>query len=255
MPGTAGKDARSADRRLPRQTSPCYNRRMSKLIMIVVCFCLIGWVVPAQAQYVLTLKNGRQLTVQSYRDEGTMVKIFGLGGELGIPKDQIVSISKSGESTRPGLNMIEMDSDAGREKAQEPSVPSEPSNDAAVSEETKGNDLAEATEYRKKFAEVTRKLEAAKEEYFKATQGGGTASNLTKEGISAWTMDLASRIHDSQKVRGGGGPVSTPPTPPYTPQYTAQEKKLSELRTAVDALQKQRDALVGEMESKNIPIP
>jgi hypothetical protein len=68
-------------------------------------------------------------------------------------------------------------------------------------------------------------------------------------------MDLASRIHDSQKVPGGGGPGSTPPTPPYAPSYTAKEKELSDLRTEIDTLQRERDSLIQEMKSKNIPIP
>ena len=68
----------------------------------------------------------------------------------------------------------------------------------------------------------------------------------------SWAMDLASRISDSQKVPGGGGASSTPPTPPYAPNYTAKEKELSDLRTEIDKLQKERDSLIQEMKSKNI---
>jgi hypothetical protein len=66
-------------------------------------------------------------------------------------------------------------------------------------------------------------------------------------------MDLASRIHDSQKVPGGGGESSTPPTPPYAPAYTPKEKELSDLRAQVDRLQKERDTLIQEMKSRKIP--
>jgi hypothetical protein len=66
-------------------------------------------------------------------------------------------------------------------------------------------------------------------------------------------MDFASRIHDSQKVPGGGGPISTPPSSPYAPVYTAKEKELSDLRTLIDRLQKERDGLIEEMKSKNVP--
>ena len=66
-------------------------------------------------------------------------------------------------------------------------------------------------------------------------------------------MDLASRIHDSQKIPGGGGERSTPPTPPYAPVYTPKEKELSDLRARIDHLQSERDALLQEMKSKNIP--
>jgi hypothetical protein len=113
--------------------------------------------------------------------------------------------------------------------------------------------MEEVQEYQKRLAEVTEKLEAAKEKYFNATQGGGTSANLSKEGIRAWTMDFASRIHDSQKTAGGGGPSSSPPTPPYGPNYTAKEKELSDLRIQIDGLQKERNALVEEMKNKNIP--
>jgi hypothetical protein len=227
---------------------------MCTLKFVVTWFCLIAWFSVAEAQYVLLLKNGRQITVSSYREEGTMVKLFGLGGELGIPKDQILSITKAGESTRPGVSMIELEAAARESKPQKPSAPAAPVKDSAVSDEAK---LApapdEEKEYQRKLAEVTKKLEEAKEKYFKATQGGGTSANLSKEGISAWTMDLASRIHDSQKVAGGGGPSSTPPTPPYRPNYTPKEKELSDLRAEIDDLQKQRDELIQEMKSKNIP--
>jgi hypothetical protein len=78
---------------------------MKKSKSLVTLVILGTWAGLANAQYVVVLKNGRQLTVQSYREEGSTVKIQGLGGELGIPKEQIQSISKSGQSDRPGLNL------------------------------------------------------------------------------------------------------------------------------------------------------
>jgi hypothetical protein len=36
-------------------------------------------------------------------------------------------------------------------------------------------------------------------------------------------------------------------------EYETQEKELSDLRTQIDKLQKERNALVEEMKSKNIP--
>ena len=47
------------------------------------------------------LKNGRQITVQSYREEGSMIKFTGLGGEIGISKDQVQTI-RAEEGDRPG---------------------------------------------------------------------------------------------------------------------------------------------------------
>jgi hypothetical protein len=220
---------------------------------------LMAWSVPASANFTILLKNGRQITVQSYREEGTAIKIFGLGGEIGIPKDQIQAISKVGQSDRPGLNIIDLETSTRQPQiSQKPTVPAASDikkGDMRPSEPEITIDAEEEKGYRKRLAEVTQKLEAAKEKYFTATQGGGTSSNVSQEGMKAWVMDFASRIHDSQKIPEGGGPSSTPPTPPYAPTYTAKEKELSELRTQIDNLQKERDALIQEMKSKNILMP
>jgi hypothetical protein len=232
---------------------------MRNIILIAVFIGISGWITSAQAQHVIVLKNGRQITVQSYREEGSMIKVVGLGGEFGIPKDQIQAILKPGQAdrARPGLSISEMEASS-RQSAPAPQKPT-PSSTPDITQppspaETKPlADPEEIKEYQKRLAEVTQNLEAAKEKYFTATQGGGTAANLSKEGIRAWTMDFASRIHDSQKVPGGGGPSSTPPTHPYAPNYTAKERELSDLRTQIDGLQKERAALIEEMKSKNIP--
>jgi hypothetical protein len=230
---------------------------MRNIILIAVFIGISGWLTPVQAQHVIVLKNGRQITVQSYREEGSMIKVVGLGGEFGIPKDQIQAILKPGQTDRPGLSISEMEASS-RQSAPVPQKRT-PSSTPDIEQppspaETKPlADPEEIKEYQKRLAEVTQNLEAAKEKYFTATQGGGTAANLSKEGIRAWTMDFASRIHDSQKVPGGGGPSSTPPTHPYAPNYTAKEKELSDLRTQIDGLQKERAALIEEMKSKNIP--
>jgi hypothetical protein len=224
-------------------------------VSLTVVLSLAGSI-PASANYTIVLKNGRQLTVESYREEGSVIKIFGLGGEFGIPKDQIQTISKVGQSDRPGLNIIDLETSTRQPQvSQKPAVPAagEIKVEMRPGEPEVTIDPEEEKEYRKRLAEVTQKLQAAREKYFSATQGGGTASNVSQEGMKAWAMDLASRIHDSQKVPRGGGPSSTPPTPPYAPTYTAKEKELSELRAEIDALQKQRNALLEEMKRKNIP--
>ncbi len=230
---------------------------MMIVIFLVAFIGISGWDSLAQAQHVIVLKNGRQITVQSYREEGSMIKFVGLGGEIGIPKDQIQAILKPGQTDRTGLSISDLEASS----RQSATVPQKPSPSAArdasqrsSSEETKPlADMEEVKEYQKRLAEVTQKLEAAKQQYFDATQGGGTTSNVSKEGFRSWAMDFASRIHDSQKIPGGGGPSSTPPTPPYAPVYTAKEKELSDLRTLIDRLQKERDGLIEEMKNKNIP--
>jgi hypothetical protein len=227
---------------------------MMIFIFLVAFIGISGLVGLALAQDVIVLKNGRQITAQSYREEGSTVKIQGLGGEFGIPKDQIQSISKAGQGERPGLNIIDLETTT-RQTSQKPSLP--PARDAKAptspAETRSAADVEEEKEYQKRLAEVTEKLEAARQDYFKATQGGGTSSNVSRDGMKAWTMDFASRIHDSQKVPGGGGLASTPPAPPYAPNYTPKEKELSDLRIKIDDLQKERDNLIQEMKSKNIP--
>jgi len=229
---------------------------MMKTKLMMTILGVACWFSLAQAQYVLILKNGRQITVQSYREEGTLIKFTGLGGEIAIAKDQILAIEKAGQTNRPGLSLPELDASS-RQPASVPQKPAPtPTRDLAQPpspRETAPIASAEEKEYQKKLAEVTAKLEAAKEKYFNATQGGGTASNVTKDGMSSWAMDLASRISDSQKVPGGGGASSTPPTSPYAPGYTAKTKELSDLRIQIDSLQKERDSLIQEMKSKNIP--
>jgi hypothetical protein len=231
---------------------------MSKIVIVALFITTSCWMSLAQAQHVIVLKNGRQITAQSYRDEGATIKIQGLGGEFGIAKDQIQTILKAGQSDRPGLNIVEMDSSTRQTTTPQKPSPQTVRNDRVSTPpvETKSAaDLDEEREYQMRLAEVTQKLEEARQDYFKATQGGGTASNVSRDGIKAWTMDFASRIHDSQKVPGGGGLSDTPPMPPYAPRYTAKEKELSDLRIKVDGLQKERDGLVQEMKSKNIPTP
>ena len=55
---------------------------MFRVVLLFACW--VTWCGIADAQYVLVLKNGRQITVQSYREDGTMIKFNGLGGEIGI---------------------------------------------------------------------------------------------------------------------------------------------------------------------------
>ncbi|HKY08424.1 MAG TPA: hypothetical protein VJQ55_09290 [Candidatus Binatia bacterium] len=229
------------------------------LFFVLAFSCLSGEFSSLQAQHVIVLKNGRQITVQSYREEGSMIKFNGLGGEIGLPKDQVQTILKAGQSNRPGVNISDLETSASAPakvppKTSTPSAGSPPPRSGGGQEPkpaVTAND--EAKTYQKRLAELNQSLDKANRAYFEATQGGGTGSNLSREGLRAWTEDLASRIYDSQKVPGGGGASSTPPTPPYEPVYTPKQKELSDLRAQIDRLNKERDALIEEMKSKNIP--
>jgi hypothetical protein len=203
----------------------------------------------ALGSYTIVLKNGRRMTVQSYREEGRTIKVPALGGELGIPKEQIETILNAEHPNAQGLNISDLATSKGEAQAVQKTAPIESSkskNGTVGSDATTAANEQEAKEYQKRLAEVSQKLELARQEYYKATQGGGNASNVSKEGLKAWTMDLASRIHDSQKTPGGG-------SPPHAPKYTPKEKELSNLRIQIDGLQKERDKLIDEMHNKNIP--
>ena len=81
---------------------------MFKLHLIAMLMGVISWAGVAQAQYLLVLKNGRQIHVQSYRDDGSMIKFSGLGGEIAISKDQVQTIRRVGEGDLPGLCRFQM---------------------------------------------------------------------------------------------------------------------------------------------------
>jgi len=230
----------------------------TRAILSIAIVSISASALTAFADFTLVLKNGRRITAQSYREEGSTIKVHGLGGEFGIPKDQIQTILKADQTEQRGLSISDLEATAPQTQApaQKPSVPpARDAKDALVPSEKKS--LVEANEeqeYQKRLAEVTQKLETAKRQYLDATQGGGTGSNVSKEGFSGWVADLGSRIRDSQKVPGGGGPAGTPPMRGYeAPVYTPKEKELSDLRSQINSLQKERDSLIQEMKSKNIP--
>ncbi|HEX9787493.1 MAG TPA: hypothetical protein VGB09_05670, partial [Candidatus Binatia bacterium] len=70
---------------------------------------MIGWLGAAEARYVLVLKNGRQIIVQSYREEGSMIKFSGLGGEIALSKDQVQSIRRADETDRSAPPSLAVD--------------------------------------------------------------------------------------------------------------------------------------------------
>jgi hypothetical protein len=231
---------------------------MTTIKLILIGLAFTGSVSLAQAQYVLNLKNGRQITVQSYREEGTSIKFTGLGGEIAIAKDQIQSIEKAGQSQRPGVNLPELEASSRQSPAIPQKPPPTPTRSPApqVREQPPLASAMEEKEYQKRLAEVTQKLEVAQQEYLNATQGGANSSNVGNQGWQGVAADIGSRIRDSQKVPGGGPPAGTPPMQGYeAPTYTPQEKEVSDVRSRIADLQKERNSLIEEMKSKNIPAP
>jgi hypothetical protein len=171
---------------------------MKRKALFWVIASFLFYTVPASADYTLVLKNGRRITAKSYREEGSMIKLYGLGGELGIPKDQVQTILREGQTERQGLNISDLEASTRQTPApaQQPSRSGD-SAETGGSEEAKDSaSAAEAKEYQGRLAEITADLEKARERYFSATQGGGTSSSATKAGYKALTADLMSRLKD-----------------------------------------------------------
>jgi len=225
-----------------RHHSMIYSRPMKMQIQVSLTVALIvAWSLPGSADYTLVLKNGRTITVQSYREEGKMIKFYGLGGEIGLSKDQIQTIRKTGEGERQDLSLPAPAVASSRSiDVSQPSsdTPRVESRESTGPEQTPREDAAnEELEQQKRLKEITEQLENAKQRYLNATQGGSTAANLSKEGINAWVAELGSRINDSQKA-----PLS---------EYTPKMRELSQLRSQIDKLQNERDALLQEMKAKS----
>ncbi|MEK7783570.1 MAG: hypothetical protein AAB279_06560, partial [Candidatus Binatota bacterium] len=79
--------------------------RIKRLLPLAVGL-LLGFPGYLSADYTLILKNGRRITVESYREEGGMIKFRGLGGEIGISREQIQSILKAGEPQSRGMSLL-----------------------------------------------------------------------------------------------------------------------------------------------------
>ncbi|HEU4345712.1 MAG TPA: hypothetical protein VFU31_29540 [Candidatus Binatia bacterium] len=214
------------------------------------------------AEYDLILKNGRKITVQSYREESGMIRFQGLGGEIGISKDQIQTIRKAGENERPALDLSRPEAltppraPAGEEKKSAPQIAEQKKVDTP--EKTAELRAKEEKEYQKKLAEMTGQLQAVRDRYAAETRGN-TGSDpaffTTEEAFRGHHEDLLSRLRDAQyKAQGlatGQASQSPPPALSAPPPYTDRQKELSDLRTQMNQLESERQRLIDEMKQKN----
>ncbi|MFQ5850506.1 MAG: hypothetical protein ACE5JU_07945 [Candidatus Binatia bacterium] len=208
-------------------------------IGFVALFC---WTGALFADYTLVLKNGRRITAKSYREEGGVVKVHGLGGEFGIRRGQIQSIIRAGEGEQRGMVLPDL-SVRGLPAQQQagPQTDIEQSSGGAAGAGRKGGDLAspgpggevkeegekrgrgkervltpeerlvekrakEEEEYLKRVRKITELVKALRDRYSFATRGsaGPEPSLLTgEEAIRARTADLNSRLRDAQYTPGG----------------------------------------------------
>jgi hypothetical protein len=202
------------------------------------------------AEYTLILKNGRRITVQSYREEGGMIKFQGLGGEIGISKSQIQSIVGAGEKERgmvvksgadekpaaavdgeaarvPAATDKKGDSEGAAQSGDKPLE----IKDTPSSEKVQGK-AKEEQEYQKRLKQINDELKAARERYSLATRGTTSQEPgllTSEEVIRARTDDLNSRLRDAQYNPQGpsnaGGLRLTSPSP-----FAGQPPSVSETR-------------------------
>jgi hypothetical protein len=248
--------------------------------MMLIAVVLVLFPSLAFAQYTVVLKNGRRITTQSYREEGNSIKIYGLGGEVALPRDQVQSILRGEEGQARGLDLRERDRSASEEAASSAPAPAATGRSATEGLPPPEDEKAkEENEYRKKVEQVTAELKATQNNYFTASRGTSSTDPsviTTDDSIRRRTDDLNARLRDAQQNPGGseGGPVrlespspfvGQPPTiteippgnvspfvNPPPPGYTSSEQQLSDLRNRMTDLTKQREQLIEEMKQKNL---
>jgi len=223
---------------------------------LALIFCWTGILF---ANFTIVLKNGRRITVKSYREEGEMIKVRGMGGEFGIAKDQIESIIDPGADEERGMVVPDFNRIQPTATKRPASKSTSPTDSGKISEgevqekrakapPAKG---AEEAEYLSRIKEKTDQLKQLTDRYSVAT--GGTSGRQTgilegQEAIKGRTADLQSRLKDAQRSRAAASPrVDVPP-----PAYSAKERKLSELRKQIVRTQKERDLLIQELQQKNL---
>ncbi|MBM4299495.1 MAG: hypothetical protein FJ143_17285, partial [Deltaproteobacteria bacterium] len=191
------------------------------------------WVGLVEAQHVIALKNGRQISVQSYRIEGSMIKFTGLGGEIAISKDQIESIRPATQvapSSPPSLALDRLPPAPAKEPAVTEKIPSpaKAAPPAAKPEEQLAKQRAEEEKaYVQKAKELTEQLRQARDHYSLGTRGNKGPDPFiftSEEAFRGQQDDLLSRLRDSQNRAQGLETGSAAKSPPFAldppPAYT-----------------------------------
>ena len=237
---------------------------MQKVKFFAALLCLLGGVSIAEAQYVLTLKNGRQITAQTYREEGTMIKFTGMGGEIAIGKDQVQSIRPA--SAKERIEAAKPPSGRPPESAvaQPPSTTSRPSDvkpspsPAATHDQVAQQRAEEEKAYQQKVKVLTQQIKELRERYSLITRGNkGQEPSFftTEEAFRGHQEDLLSRLRDAQ-LKAQNLPSGSDATSPQfsldpPPAYSEKQKELSDLRSRISRLESDRERLIEEMKAKN----
>ena len=173
------------------------------LTFLLVVTLILFPLSPALADYTLLLKNGRRITVQSYREEGSTIKFRGLGGEIGIGKEQIQSIEKTGvaEPTGEGspAQAQARPTSAAQGSPEERGNAAPPSDQGQLSPDEER--AKEEKEYQRKLSDITQQLKDTRDRYSQSVRGttGPDPSLLTtEEEIKKLNDDAMARRLDAQ---------------------------------------------------------
>jgi hypothetical protein len=237
---------------------------MLKTSLIAALLCL-GFDI-ANAQYVVVLKNGRQLTVQNYREDGTMIKFSGLGGEIAISKDQVETIRRAEASDSASTRAPSLDGLSAKNPPEPPpasSPPAESKAPAAVSiEQQQAKKRAqEAKAYEDRLKDLTVQLKELRERYSLMTRGnkGPEPSFFTTEkAFKGQQDDLLSRLRDAQNKAQGLPTGSAATSPQFSldapPAYTERQREPSDLRSRISQIETERDRIIDEMRAKGFEV-
>lgn len=219
-------------------------------------------ILPAFADYTILLKNGRQIIVQTFREEAGMVKFSGFGGEISILKDQIQAIRPSGEAKPP--NPLSRSAPATATERQAPASEERQTAPRTVEEEIRnsGKEVAEQNAkqeetYQQHIKKINSQLKELRGRYATETRGNTGSDPIlftTEEAFKGHQEDLLSRLRDAQykaqSLPSGreaqSPPLSTNPPPPYT----EKQRLLSDLRHQLNELESERERLIAEMKEK-----
>jgi hypothetical protein len=238
------------------------------LALIVAC----SWTNSAAADYTLVLKNGRRISVQSYHEENGVIKFGGLGGEIGISKDQVQAIHPGTSATPADLDLT-----SNRAPGQADLGPVAASEEGTKRKGPSPEDerINEEKQYQEKLNSLTEQLKSAQDRYSESIRGTASADPsqlITEEQIKARHDDAVARFKDAQNNPSEPEPVklltpspftSLPPTvtevqpsgrtvsPFDAPQrFTDREKELLDMRNQALQIEQERDQLINEMKQK-----
>jgi len=219
-----------------------FNQMLITLSGLLIGFAAVfGSATPLFADYTLTLKNGRTVNVEAYREEGDVIIFSSYGGEISIAKENVQSIIPAVEG--PVTRQVPPQADVvpgeppqlgpGEEKLARPGQEQRmkgikdetlaSKEKVLTSEEIKAEQRAkEEKEYQDRVKEITARIKALRVRFALATRGtSGPEPSLldSPEAIRARTADLNSRLKDAARTPAGSsnrGDVRLEQPSPFT---------------------------------------